>query len=46
MTISELERKINSQQFIIERLTERIEKLERTKADKMRVYENWNNARV
>jgi len=46
MTISELERKINSQQFIIERLTERIEKLERTKSDKMRVYENWNNARV
>jgi len=47
MTIAELEAQVDSLKFTVERLTERIEKLEHNKADKMRVYEYWDeyNAR-
>lgn len=42
MTIAELERQVNSMKFVIERLTERVEKLERApKPDRTTYYENW-----
>jgi len=46
MTIAELERQVNSLQFVIERLTERVEKLERApKPDRTTYYENWGYKR-
>lgn len=44
MTIAELERQVDSMKFIIERLTERVEKLERApKPDRTTFYENWDS---
>lgn len=47
MTIAELERQLESLKFTVERLQERVAHLERTKSDKMQVYEYWDeyNAR-
>ena len=41
MTLAELEQQLNSLKFTVERLQEKVEHLERTKGDKMVVYENW-----
>ena len=47
MTLKELEQQLNSLKFTVERLQEKVEPLEHTKGDKMRVYEDWDeyNAR-